>query len=111
MRVVQYPHYLFLVVPDSESVQDGDGNWSIPSSVNEYVCRCREETNGKGAYVQVAGGAFHLFSSLIQIPFGSRPVSEGGSVFVSNDAAGLDVRITGTVYKYDVGQLHNRLWL
>jgi len=111
MRVLQYPHYLFMVVPDSESVQDGDGNWSIPTVAKEFVCRCREETNGKGAYVQVASGGFHLFSSLIQIPYGSLRLSEGDSVYVSNDASGLDVRIKGTVYKYDVGQLHNRLWL
>ncbi len=106
----QYPHYLF-VVKGSESIQDDDGNWSESEADKPFVSSCREETNGKGTQVQAAGGKFIVFSSLIQLPKGSEKIEAGESVFISDDPDGNNVRIKGTVLKFDQGQLHNRLWI
>ena len=109
-RVKQYPHFLF-VVSSEESHQDEDGNWVTVPGATQMQCRCREETDGRGSEVQVAGGTFRRFTSLIQIPKGEKRIEAGTSVFVANDKDGTDVRIKGQVLKFDEGQLHSRLWL
>jgi len=112
--VRQYPHYLFVVGSGAESVQDENGNWVTPSdspSEGPEGVPCREETDGRGSEIQVAGGTFHRFTSLVLLPKGAQKVEAGTTVFVANDADGKDVRIQGVVLKYDVGQLHNRLWV
>ena len=96
MRVIQYPHYLF----------EDDENGTLT-----YVGRCREETYGWDPAATHQVTLFGRKSSLIQIPRGSRKIATDAMVFVSNDAAGTDVRVRGYVIKYDEGQLHNRLWL
>lgn len=117
MRVQQYPHYLFAVNAGGDSVQDENGNWSDAETTNVLISTCREETDGRGSEIQVAGGTFHRFSSLVQLPKGAvgaenvPPVQVGSTVFVANNADGTDIRIQGVVLKYDVGQLHNRLWV
>jgi len=107
----QYPHYLFAVNAGGDSVQDGNGNWSDSEPQNIFISACREETDGRGSEIQVAGGTFHRFSSMIQLPKGAPKVEVGSTVFVSNNADDTDIRIQGVVLKYDVGQLHNRLWV
>lgn len=109
-RIEQYPHYLF-AVETSKSYRDDDGNWISDSTTIVYKGKCREETNGKGSQIQLAGGNFHVFSSLIQIPKGANRVSEGAEVIVADDANGEEIRIKGEVLKFDKGQLHSRLWL
>ena len=110
--VRQYPHYLFAVKCEIEAYKDGGGNWVQPDDATpEMVSMCREETNGKGTQIQVAGGTFHVFASLVQLPKGVPVVADGTTVFVSNDPDGMDVRIKGTALKFDNGQLHSRLWL
>lgn len=108
--VIQYPHYLFAIL-GGESVQDEDGNWTEPEERIEMLSMCREETNGKGSQIQIAGGTFHVFASLIQLPKGSPSVDVGTTVFVADDEAGTSIRIKGTALKFDSGQLHSRLWL
>lgn len=110
MVVKQYPHYLFIEAPVEESVQDENGDWSEETSSSVFVGMCREETNGRGNEVQV-GGLFYKYSSLIQMPKDTQHIREGATVFIANDQSGLDVRIKGTVLKFDSGQLHSRLWL
>lgn len=109
-RLEQYPHYLFLMIPGS-SHQDENGNWVRTETETVYLGRCREETDGKGSEVQIAGGAFRRYTSLIQLPKGTKHIDDGSNVIVSNDQSGSDVRIEGTSLKCDVGQLHTRLWL
>jgi len=110
--VKQYPHYLFAVQNGGEAHQDEDGNWVQPDNAAPVlIASCREETNGKGTQIQVAGGTFHVFVSLIQLPKDTLLVGVGTSVFVADNADGTSVRVTGGVLKYDVGQLHNRLWI
>lgn len=109
-RIIQYPHYLF-VTEATEAYQDEDGNWVGGGTQLVLKTKCREETNGKGLLVQVAGGEFKLFSSLIQCPEGTSRIQEGTEIVVSDDESGNEVRIKGEVLKCDKGQLHTRLWV
>lgn len=109
--VIQYPHYLFAVTAGTESVQDENGNWSEAESTNVFLSMCREETDGRGSEVQVAGGTFRRFTSLIQLPKGAPIVNDGTTVFVANDADGADKRIVGVALKFAADQLHSRLWV
>jgi len=109
--IKQYPHYLFAIVAGGESVQDDEGNWIDSETTTEFISACREETNGRGAEIQVAGGTFHQFTSLIQLPKDSPKIEVGTNIFVADDENGSDVRIQGVVLKFDKGQLHNRLWV
>jgi hypothetical protein len=111
MSVRQYPHYLFAVLAGGESVQDDDGNWSGSPTTREWISMCREETNGRGVEIQVAGGTFHRFASLIELPKSAPKIQAGTSIFVANNADGSEVRITGSVLKFDAGQIHSRLWV
>lgn len=107
----QYPHYLFVVTPDTAATQNADGEWETPSSSNVLVGQCREETDGRGTQLTAADGTHFTFTSLIQLPVGTSPVKVGATVIVANDAAGTSVRITGICKKFDVGQMHCRLWV
>ena len=109
--IEQYPHFLFVIDAQEESVQDDNGNWTASPSSLQFVSKCREETGGAGAEYQVAGGTYRKASALIQLPKGTGPINDGAKVIVANDAAGDDMRITGTVLHFDFGQLHSRLWL
>lgn len=108
--VKQYPHFLF-AVKSGESTQDENGNWVTTETENVFVGMCREETNGRGSEIQVGGGLYHRFESLIQLPKGSQAVEVGTTIFVSNKKDGADSRIKGEVLKFDSGQLHSRLWV
>ncbi len=108
--IVQYPHYLHAVI-GGESTQDDNGNWIQQEEEVVFISKCREETNGKGTQIQIAGGSFYVFASLIQLPRGAKQVSVGTQVFVSNDESGSNVRVKGTALKFDAGQLHSRLWV
>lgn len=109
--VTQYPHHLFVVTPGGAATQNTDGEWVTPASTNVYVGACREETNGRGSQIAATDGKYFTFQSLIQLPVGTSPIPVGTTVIVTNDAAGTDVRVTGTCMKFDVGQLHCRLWV
>ena len=111
MKIIQYPHYLFAVNSGNESMQDENGNWSEAQSSNEFVSACREETDGRGSEIQVAGGTFHRFTSLVQLPKGAPAVDVGTSIFVADNADGTGVCVQGVVLKFDVGQLYSRLWV
>ncbi len=109
--VRQYPHYLFVTNPSDNATQDENGEWVTPVSANVLIGACREETNGRGSQINATDGTQYVFQSLIQLPAGTPPVKVGTPVIVTNDAAGLDVRISGKCMKFDVGQLHCRLWV
>jgi len=107
----QYPHFLF-VKQVSESVQDANGNWSKPTENWVFHAICREQTNGKGSLVSGQDGKAIVFSSVVHLPLNTQRVIEGSEVLVSelNDYNG-PVRIQKQVLKYDLGQLHSRLWV
>ncbi len=108
--IIQYPHYL-LVETTAETIQDENGNWVEVGGGIQFFAMCREETAGRGGEIQTGGGTFRTFHSLIQLPKGTTGLSAGTHVYVCNDKAGKDVRISGEILKFDVGQLHSRLWL
>ncbi len=105
----QYPHFLFMVSA-VDTGRDSKGNYIEPTKSTVFLSECREETNGKGRQI-TRGGQFIIFSSLIQLPISCTPIKEGTMVFISYDSTGTDIRIEGTVLKFDKGQLHNRLWI
>ena len=106
--VKQYPHYLFAIVPNGESMQDESGEWSDSETSTCFISMCREETDGRGSEIQVADGTFHRFTSLVQLPKGATRVDVGTEVFVSDNEDGSGIRIKGVVLKFDAGQFHSR---
>lgn len=110
MRIVQYPHYLF-VETTTDSKQGPTGEW-LPSERSLILhARCREETGGSGNEIQTAGGTYRRYHSTVQLPKGTPVVQEGARVIVSDDAEGMSIRIDGVVLGFSSDQLHARLWL
>ena len=109
--VEQYPHYLFVVEGAANAVQDESGNWVEGEVKIKFHSRCREEVDGRGTEIAVAGGTFHKVTSLIQIPKGKPTIALGTPVIVSNDDECNDVRIKGVCLRYDPSQFHSRLWV
>lgn len=109
--IKQYPHFLF-VKQVTESTQDGSGNWSTANESWVLHSFCREQSNGKGNVVNGQDGKAIVFASLIHLPNTAVRLKEETEVLVSesSDISGV-TRIKGQVLKFDVGQLHNRLWL
>lgn len=108
--VKQYPHFLF-IEEANESTQDAKGNWVESEVSRKFISMCREESDGRGAEYQVAGGEYHKATSLIQCPKSCPKVSKGTMVYVANDRDCSDVRISGECLNFDPAQLHCRLWL
>lgn len=108
--VKQYPHFLFIEVAE-DSIQDEQGNWAETQVSRKFISMCREESDGRGAEFQVAGGDFHKATSLIQCPKTCPKVTIGTKVIIANDRDCSDVRITGECLNFDPSQLHCRLWL
>ncbi len=109
-RVKQYPHYLFIEVAP-ESVQDAKGAWVETEPSRKFISMCREESDGRGAEYQVAGGEYHKATSLIQCPKNCPKVNKGAKVLIANDPECADVRIEGICLNFDPAQLHSRLWV
>jgi hypothetical protein len=109
--IKQYPHYLF-AISGGDAVQNSTGGWDTNEDPKtDFISMCREETNGRGNELQVGGGLFYRYSSLVQLPRTCPIVDEGTTVFVSDLEDGTKVRIKGQVLKFDKGQLHCRLWI
>jgi hypothetical protein len=107
----QYSHFLF-VKQVTESTQDESGNWSTASESWVLHSVCREQSNGKGSVINSQDGKAIVFASVIHLPLTASRLKENTEVLVSETSSsdGL-VRIKGQVLKYDVGQLHHRLWV
>lgn len=106
----QYPHFLF-TKQVTESSQDADGNWSTPTESWVFHSICRDQTNGKGAVINGQNGTSILFASLVHLPLNSPNLSENIEVIVSESNPMDKIRIQNNILKYDVGQLHDRIWL
>lgn len=110
-RAKQYPHHLILIKPGGDSVQDENGDWSESTPINEFKSMCREEPNGSGEELNVGGGKYYKYSSLVQMPKGVKGIKEGDSILIANDRNGQDVRVQGIVLKFDSRELHCRMWI
>ena len=110
--IKQYPHFLFVKI-SSDSIQDPvTGDWSAASESWVLHSLCREQTNGKGSVVNGADGKGIVFSALIHLPLSAVRIKENTEVLVSEtDNLVGTARIEGRALKYDVGQLHCRLWV
>lgn len=109
-NVRQYPHYLF-AVSSGASQQDALGDWSDSPQTIQPLGACREETNGRGEEIQIAGGTYRRFSSIVYLPKGATNLPEGTEIIVCNDPEGKSVRIRAIVLKFSSDQLHSRIWL
>lgn len=109
--VKQYPHFLFIVPNNAESVQDENGDWSEEPCAPKFISMCREEEDGRGTEIQVAGGTFHKVTSLIQLPTSCPEVQLGECVIVANDKECTDIRIKSKCLRFAHNQLHSRLWV
>lgn len=127
VKVIQYPHFLYMRT-SAEATQDANGSWVTSGEDGWQLCgKCREEANGKGTQIQAASGEYLSFSSLIQIPKGATKIPEGVEVlvaatevdpnellnetYIQEAKAEGEIRVSGVCLKYDIGQLHNRLWV
>lgn len=108
--IEQYPHYLLVKVV-TDSVQQGDGSWSVATSQWVLHSICREQTNGKGSVVNGPDGKAIVFSSVIHLPLETERIPEGTEVIVSYTESVTGLRLKGQVLKFDKGQLHCRLWV
>jgi hypothetical protein len=106
--VRQYPYELYLFTAGGGG-QDVNGNF-IPQTNSEWVKlgMCRDEVNSKGSQVMVADGTSYVFDSLIQCPKSIRNVHVGAKVQVRS---GSEVRVEGTVSRFDPSQMHSRIWV
>lgn len=126
----QYPHWLYArIAGGANAVQDEQtGQWQGEQSGWAKICRCREETNGRGNQIQTAGGEYISYSAIVQLPQGAQAIDAGTEIIVSDfewqpeeafanpdfmTAATLNgsFRIKGICLKFDAGRLHSRLWL
>lgn len=105
--MILYPHRLYTA--ESEATQDENGNWVSGEISEKYICECREETNGKGAQVTIEGGKVFVFASVVYLPTDTPPINAGALVRIKDKEN--CIRIENTCKKYDVGRLHNRMWL
>lgn len=119
----QYPHYLYVLNPSSAH-QDSKGDW-VTNAAWTLIGSCRDETNGRGTLLKSEDMEAFKFSSLVQLPQGSKRVDEGIEVIVANTIIDVDtidqnleelkksgdIRVIGRCMKFDEGQFHNRLWL
>ena len=110
-HVKQYKHFLFIET-SSDAVQDEFGNWVGNGGISrKFISMCREESNGGGTEIQVAGGEYQISSSVIQCPVTCPFVPKGTKVIVANDVDCKDVRIEGVCLNCDPAQLHTRIWV
>lgn len=125
----QYPHWLYARMAHGEAVQDEHtGRWQGEQLGWLRLCRCREETSGRGSQIQAAGGEFISFSAIVQLPKGAPVVEAGTEVavsdynyqiggtfdnpdFMASAPLGGSFRLRGICLKYDAGRLHSRLWV
>lgn len=106
----QYPHSLY-VKQVSESTQDRYGNWSPATESWVFHSVCREQPSGRENVINGQDGKAIVFSSVIHMPTSANKIKTNTEVLVTeNDDQGA-VRIQGQALKFDVGQLHNRLWV
>jgi hypothetical protein len=105
--VKQYPYKLLKKVY-TPSVQDEDGNWSQPTESWVEVGECRDESNTKGAKVNLVDGSPIVFASTIYMPKGTETLLSGSMVKVID---GENLRVLGEVKRFVNNQLNCQAWV
>lgn len=106
MAVKQYPYTLLKKV-DTASVKDENGNWTIPTSEWVEVGPCRDESNTKGAVVNLADGSAYVYSATVYMPK-TESIKTGTMIQVKD---GENVRVYGAVNRFVTNQLNCQLWV
>lgn len=106
----QYPHFLY-VHQVSEATQDENGNWTDVTDSWVLHSVCREVTNGRGTMINGSDGKAIIFSSVVQLPSTCESIKEGTEIRACNTENVDDIRVSGKVLKFDIGQYHRRLWV
>lgn len=108
---IGYDHYLF-VEKTQPPEQLPSGEWTKPIVKKVLICKCREQVNAKGQFINSVDGKSISFGSLIHFSKRYCPkVKAGDYVIISNDPKGLDARVKGMCLRSTVGLLHSRLWV
>lgn len=124
----QYPHFLYFQSQE-ESEQDEHGTWTTKPQTWNYLCRCRIERNGQAQKITTADGKVFQFTATIYMPRNSaeKPLMIGTRIFVSllkildfetiTDTEIKNLIANGVILidklnaTFEIGRLHNRLWV
>ena len=123
----QYPHYLYYQTT-TPAKQDANGTWQQGTSAWYYLCRCRVERNGQALSITTTDGKVYQFTATVYMPRNSAqtPLAFGTRVIVAKteqdtetltDAAIKQGEADGTILidkpnaTFEIGRLHNRMWL
>lgn len=107
--VEKRPHILRYTQLASDSVQDANGNWTVPATTQpENILNCRAEPNGGSQMISAEDGSevrfgwtIYLDGDALRIPFGLK-------IQVFN---GLDLILTNKVLRFSKDQKHCRIWV
>lgn len=120
----QYPHFLYYTEA-TEATRNKNGSW-IPGGISDWKCLgpCRYEPNGQAAAITTTDGKMHVFSGIVYMPRNTeiKPLPIGTRIAVSKaelaepyniaDAEKEgDILIIKPNATFEVGRLHNRMWL
>lgn len=123
----QYPHYLYFQTMTA-ATQNAKGTWQSGTATWNFLCRCRIERNGQAQSIATADGKIYQFTATVYMPRGSAqtPIQFGARVIVSTEELTpeniTDAEIKNGIKNgkilidkqnatFEVGRLHNRMWL
>lgn len=106
--VNQYPYQLVIQTIQDPIYDEESGSWTEETTIEEDYVKCRDDSNSAGSVIQTTDGEEYVFSYVIYMPFGTKPIELGSKVKVLN---GNELRAEGRVKKFYKGQLHSILWL
>lgn len=123
----QYPHYLYFQVL-SESTRDANGTWRPQTATWGYLCRCRVERNGQAAHITTADGKSFVYSGTVYMPRNSTPIPLpiGTRIivsmtdldqttitddFIKTETTAGNILIDKPNLTFEIGRLHNRMWV
>ena len=123
----QYPHYLFYQYM-TPSERTDDGSWKPQTASWCYLCRCRVERNGQAAHITTADGKSFVYSGTVYMPRNSTPIPLpiGTRIivsmtdldqttitddFIKSETAAGQILIDKPNLTFEIGRLHNRMWV
>lgn len=123
----QYPHYLYFLTI-TKSTQDNNGTWQKGEQSWNFLCKCRVERNGQAASITTTDGKSFIFSATVYMPKGTaeKPLQIGTRIIVATreldtesiteaeiktQTANGIILIDKPNATFEIGRLHNRMWL
>lgn len=116
----------FLLIAEGE--RDNNGTWHKGEQSWNYLCRCRIERNGQAASITTADGKVFVFSGTVYMPRNSTPIPLpiGTRIIVATEDLDPDTLTDGEIKSkaadgviladkpnatFEIGRLHNRMWI